>query len=143
MARQSRKTAAQVAQKWSTNLQQAVPSVTQGVNAVTTSPGVIAANNPQGYLAGVQANVAKWQRKTGAVTLQDWKTAMTQKGIPHMQQGAAQAQQKVQTAMAPVLDAVYNLRDQINSSMPRGTLQQNLARMNAMVNGMAQYNSGH
>jgi hypothetical protein len=144
MARQARKTAAQVAQKWSQNLTASTQSITNGVNAVTVAPTQLAAANVQGYIQGVQAAVAsgKWQRNLNKVSLQDWKTAMTQKGISHIQTGATQAQPKVQQVFGPLLDFIYNTRDQINSSHPRGTLAANLARANAFATAMSQYNSG-
>lgn len=144
MARQARKTASQVAQKWATNLANSTNQIQQGVNAVTTSPTALAAANPTGYLQGIQRAVSsgKWQANLQAVSLQDWKTAMVQKGIPHIQTGAAQSQQKVATKFTPLLDFIYNTRDSVNSSNPRGTLQQNIQRMNAFVQAMAGYKSG-
>ena len=143
MARQARKTAAQVAQKWSQNLQSATQSIQNGVNAVTTAPTQLAAANVNGYLQGIQQAVAsgKWQKNLQAVSLQDWKNAMTNKGIPHIQTGAVQGQQKVQQVMGPLLDYIYNTRDQVNQSNPRGSLAQNLARANAFATAMSQYSS--
>lgn len=141
MARQARKSAQQVAQKWSQNLMAAVPSITAGVNGVQTSPTQLAANNVQGYLTGVQNAVAtgRWQSGLQSVSLQDWKNAMLNKGVPHIQTGATQGQAKVQSAFGPLLDYIYNGRDQINASNPRGTLQQNIARSQAMITYMANY----
>lgn len=130
-----------MAQKWSANLQAATKSITDGVNSVQTSPTQLAAANPNGYLAGVQKALAsgKWQASLQAVSLSDWKNSMVQKGIPHIQTGAVQAVPKVQAAFGPLLDAVYNTRDQVNSQYPRGTLQQNLQRANAFATAMSQY----
>lgn len=142
MARQARKTAAAVAQKWSQNLAASGQTMTNGINGVTVSPGQLAAANSQAYLTGVQQNVGKWQSKLQAMPLSTWQNAMKVKGIPRVQQAATTDQGKVQSAMGPLLDYVYNTRDQINSSMPRGSLQQNISRMTAFVNQMSQYNSG-
>lgn len=139
MARQARKTAAQVAQKWSQNLGNSGQTMTNGINGVTVSPGQLAAANYQAYLSGVQQNVGKWQAKLQNMPLSSWQNAMKVKGIPRVQAAASTDMPKVQTAFGPLLDAVYAARDQINSTMPRGTLQQNIARMTAMVNAMAGY----
>lgn len=143
MARQARKTAQQVAAKWSQNLTNSTTAIQNGVNAVTTSPTQLAAQNVNGYLQGVQAAVAsgKWQRNLQAVSLQDWKTSMQQKGIPHIQTGATAAQPKVATAFGPLLQYVYDTRDAVNQSHPRGSLAQNLARANAFATQMANYKS--
>lgn len=141
MARQARKTAAQVAQKWSQNLSASTQSITNGVNSVQTSPTQLAAVQVNAYLQGVQHAVTsgKWQRGLQAVSLQDWKNSMLQKGVPHIQTGAVQGQGKVQQVMGPLLDFVYNTRDSINQSNPRGSLQQNLARANAFATAMSNY----
>lgn len=141
MARQAQKSPSAVAQKWSANLQNAVPSMTAGVNAVTTSPTTLAAQNQQGYLMGVQAAVqsGKWAAGLNNVSLADWKNAMVNKGIPRVQSGAVQGQPKMQAAMTKLLPFIYQARDQVNSSTPRGGLQQNLQRMNQFVTLMAGY----
>lgn len=143
MARQARKTAAQVAQKWGTNLGAATPSMQAGVQGVTVAPTQLAANQAQAYMAGVQNAVAsgKWQARLNAVSLQSWRDAYVKKGIPRVQQAATTDQPKVQAAMGPLLDYIYNLRDQINSSQPRGTLSQNIQRATAMMQGMSNYKS--
>lgn len=141
MARQARKTAAQVAQKWSTNLTNATTQMQNGINGVTVSPGQLAAQQSAAYLAGVQQNVGKWQAKLQAMPLSQWQNAMKTKGIPRVQQAATTDMPQVQAAFGPLLDFTYNLRDQINSSMPRGSLAQNINRMTSFVQGMAQYKS--
>ena len=142
MARQARKTAQQVAQKWSQNLSNSGTTMTNGINGVTVSPGQLAAANAQAYISGVQQNVGKWQAKLQAMPLATWQNAMKVKGIPRVQAAATTDMAKVQTAFGPLLDYTYNLRDQINSSMPRGSLSQNIQRMTAQVQGMSQYKSG-
>lgn len=141
MARQARKTAQQVAQTWATRMAAAGPQVQAGVNAVQTSPTQLAAANVNGYLAGVQMAVSsgKWQQKLQAVSLQDWKSSMLNKGVQHMQTGAAAAVNKVTAAMGPLLQYVYDTRDSINAANPRGTLQQNIQRSVAFQTAMANY----
>lgn len=144
MAKQARKTAQQVAQKWSTNLANATTSITNGVNAVTTAPTQLAAMQQTAYLTGIQHAVAsgKWANALNNVTLADWKTAMLQKGVPRIATGATAAQPKVQQAFTPLLQFVYDTRDSVNAANPRGTLQQNMARMNAFVQAMSTYRTG-
>jgi hypothetical protein len=143
MARQARKTAAQVAQKWSTNLQNSTPTMTSGINGVTVAPTQLAAAQSQAYVTGVQNAVAsgRWQSALQKVSLSQWQNAMKTKGIPRVQQAATTDMPTVQAAFGPLLDFVYNARDQINSTMPRGSLAQNIQRMNAMVQAMAAYKS--
>lgn len=141
MARQARKSAADVAKKWGTNLSNATVQMQKGAQGVTISPTQLAAANQQGYLSGVQNAVSsgKWANALQKVSLGQWQNAYTTKGIPRVQQAAATDQPKVQAAFGPLLDYVYSARDNVNASMPRGTLQQNIQRSVAMMTAMAQY----
>lgn len=141
MARQARKTAADVANKWSQNLSNSTTQMQKGAQSVTVAPTQLAAANPNGYLNGVQQAVSsgKWQANLQKVTLSQWQNAYVTKGIPRVQQAATADKPAVQAAMGPLLDAVYAARDQINASMPRGNLQQNIQRSVAMMQAMAQY----
>lgn len=143
MARQAQKTAANVAQKWANNLNAATTTIQQGVQSVTTAPTALAARNPNAYLAGVQNAVSsgKWQNRLNAVSLSDWQNAMKTKGIPRIQTGTAAGQPKMQSFMSNFLPFVYQTRDAINSSQPRGTLAQNMQRMTSFVQAMAGYKS--
>jgi hypothetical protein len=138
MAKSAQKNPATVAAKWATNLGAATQTMTQGVQAVQTSPTAMAAQNESGYLAGVQKAVSsgKWARNLQSVSLQQWQQAMTSKGIPRVAGGANDAKGKVQNFQAQLLPFVYNLRSQLPA---RGGLGQNVARMTAFVQGMAQF----
>lgn len=140
MARQAQKSAADVAAKWSTNLGAAGDTIKRGVGAVQTAPTALAARNPDGYLAGVQRAVSsgKWQQRLNSVSLQAWQNAMVNKGISRVQTGAQYGKPNVQNFMQAFLPAVYSARDSLQS-MPRGTLEQNIGRMNAFVRAMAQF----
>lgn len=141
MARQATKTAAQVAQKWGQNLGNATQQMTNGARGVTVSPTQLAAANPNGYLQGVQqaVNSGKWASALQNVSLSQWQNAYISKGIPRVQQAAATDQPNVQAAFSNLLPYIYQARDQINSSMPRGTLQQNIQRSTAMITAMSNY----
>jgi hypothetical protein len=143
MAKQAQKNPATVAAKWATNLGNATATMTAGVQAVQTSPTALAAQHPDSYLAGVQQAVSsgKWARNLQAVSLQSWQQDMIQKGIPRVSQGANASKGKVQSFQSQLLPFVYNLRSQLP---PRGGLGQNVARMTAFVQGMANfsYNKG-
>lgn len=141
MARNARKQASAVAQKWSMNLGNATQQMQTGAQGVTTAPTQLAAANANGYLAGVQQAVSsgKWQAALQAVSLSQWQQAYIQKGIARVQQAANTDKGKVQAAFGPLLDYVYNARDQINASQPRGSLAQNIARSQAMIQAMAGY----
>ncbi len=130
------KNPAQVAAKWSQNLGAAGTSIQQGVAAVTVNPAEQAAAQASlavtNYAAAKDKMVAGLQR----TTLSQWQQAMNQKGIPRIQQGASQAQPKVQAFMQQLLPAVAAAKA---SLPPRGNLQQNLQRAAAFATAMSQF----
>jgi len=142
VARQAQKNAVDVAAKWATNLAASTAQIAKGVAAVQTAPTALAARNPDGYLQGVQQAVSsgRWQARLNAVTLQQWQSAMTNKGIPRIQSGATQGKQNMQNFMQNFLPFVYSAQAQL-ASQPRGNLEQNIARMNTFVRAMATYQS--
>lgn len=124
-----------VSKKWAQNLGSAGPQITAGVAAVQTSPMSKAAANVNGYLQGVTnaVNSGKWVRGLNRRTLQDWQTAMTQKGIGRIGTGAQAALPKFQAFMTQWLP--YEAAG-VSSLPPRGDINANTARAVAMI----QYN---
>lgn len=123
----------QAAADWVAGLSGKTDKITRGVQAVTVAPGQAAARQKALYLAQVQANVDKWASKTAAVPLETWKSAMTDKGIPRIGQGATAAQSKMSTFFARLLPHI----DTVKASLPpRGNFDQNLARLDKFLRGM-------
>lgn len=134
------KNAADVANKWATNLAQSTQAITQGVQQVTTAPTQLAAQNLQGYLAGTQQAVAsgKMQQALNKVSLSDWQNAMIQKGVPRVATGAANAKPKFQAFMQSFLPYLQQGVQQLQNQ-PRGTLEQNIQRAVTMMQWNANY----
>jgi hypothetical protein len=101
---------------------------------VTESPTAKAASNPQKFLMGVQAAVqsGKWQAGLNAVSLQDWKTAMIQKGVGRVAQGTQAALPKMQAFMARFYPILQQNMEQVNA-MPNNTLEDRINKMVAMA----------
>lgn len=123
-----------VANRWAQNLGASVTKITSGVNAVTTSPTSQAAAASQLWLSRLNdpATMAKWQRNLNKVTLSDWQTAMKQKGIPRISQGAQAAIPKMVKFMTAWLPYEAAGQSQIKS-MPDVTLEDRIARAAAMI----------
>lgn len=125
------------AAKWVQRTSAAVPDYQAGVMRVTQAPGQAAARQQQAYLNGVQAAAAsgKWANNVGAVSLQDWQTAASQKGGQRLAQGVQQAQAKMEGAMArvfPMIDAVQREVSSMDTSTPEGRI----AKATAFMTGM-------
>lgn len=131
--------AADVARKWSRNLGTAGDAMRAGIQGVTVNPAEKAAQRQDAYVAGVQRAVAdgKYQRGLRRVTLAMWQDAMLTKGLNRIAAGASAAQPKMEAFLQKWLPHQEALKTKLQS-MPRGDLQQNIARAIAAI----QHNAG-
>lgn len=132
----------QIAEKWARNLGTSTDSIRQGVQAVQISPTEKAARQSDAYLQGVQAAVSSGKYAAGLrkVTLQDWQNAMINKGINRIASGAAASKGKVQDFLTKFLPHV-EAGQRMLESMPRGGLDQNIARAVAMMQHNARFSN--
>lgn len=131
---------AEAARRWAQRLGAATDKIRSGVQAVTVSPGEKAVRQVDQYVAGIQRAVAerRWQDGLLAMTLQDWKDMMLTKGLPRIASGAQAAIPKFErflTAFFPHLETGLRQLE----SMPRGDLQQNIARAVFMIEHNARF----
>ena len=132
-------TAQQVSAKWLTNFGNAATAMTDGVNAVQTAPGQLAAAQATLWLQRLQQSQTKWATRVSAVTLPEWKTAMINLGIPRAQQGASAKQANYTSFITDYMNFLSGAVAQVKS-MPKGTLAQGIARASSMIT--ASYNWG-
>jgi hypothetical protein len=122
-----RMTAAEIAAKWKTRASAATQDVVTGVDRVTEHPGRKAAAQKSAWVQNTQASADKWERRVQAGSLEDWKKA-TKEGASRIASGVQAKAGKVEQfwgEFGPFQDSVTAQ----TRAMPRGTLQQNLARM--------------
>lgn len=131
-------TAAEWLAKWGTNLGASSTYITNGVNKVQTAPGVSAAAAQDRMLAGVTAAVQNgtWAKRVSGVSLQSWQQAMIKKGIPRLTQGISTAQQNKTQQISALLTAV-DASAQAANQLPKGGLEQGIARANAFMRAMS------
>lgn len=127
-------TAQQWLQSWGNGLNGAATAIKNGVAQVTTAPGQAAAAKQDKMLAGVTSAVqsGKWAKNTSAVSLQQWQSSMTTKGINNISSGVAQAQatkvQKIQTMLDQNAAAVAGV-----ANMPTDTADQRMQKALAFM----------
>lgn len=123
-----------VAANWQRGMANSSEKLKQGIQAVTVSPTSKAALRIDAMVAGVQraANSGKTQAALNAVTLEDWKKSMLDKGVGRVAAGASAAQPKFAAFMQRFLPHLQQGLNQLDS-MPRGDLEQNIARADAMM----------
>lgn len=120
------------AARWAQNLQAAGPKMTAGANAVTVSPGQLAARQSDVWLANTTAAVDKFKRNSAAVTVDSWRQAYLGKGQRNIASGVSQAQPKVVAFMQQWLPHMETVKA---SLPPRGNFEANLARSAAQIRG--------
>lgn len=136
----ARVTPAEAAQKLSRRLQAATADITKGINAVTEAPGIKAAASAELMLARLIETVQSgvWAEAVSAVSLQDWKTAAINKGVPRIAQGIQTAEPKLirfYTQLLPAVDAAVAKVQ----NMPNLTLEDRIARSAAYQREMANF----
>ena len=125
------KDAATVAQRWATNLSGATAKIAEGVDAVTVSPGVLAAKQADVWQANTVAAKDKFKRNVGRMQLGDWQSAMKNKGINRIAQGAQDGVPKMTMFLTSFLP---HLEAGVRALPPRGGLAQNIDRAVKMIN---------
>ena len=131
----------QAAQKWQRNLSASTQTITEGVNRVQESPTAKAARSIDRMVSGFQRAAAdgKIQDGLNAVTLEDWKSAMIDKGVSRIASGAAQAEPKFEKFMAEFLPFLESGVRALDSEMPRGDTEQNIQRAVSMMRHNAKF----
>ena len=123
--------------RWLNNLSAAGETIRQGVEAVSVSPTQMAAESADRFIQGVQESVAsgKWQDGLRAVSLSDWKNAFVSK-LSRIPTGARSAEPKMISFFQDFLPFVER---EVSSLPPRGSFEQNKARMLQMVDALHNY----
>lgn len=138
----ARKTAANVAKKWATNMQAATTAMKDGVNGVTVSPTSKAADNVEKWLAGVQRARQEGTFEAGlrGVSLESWRQAMLQKGIPRISSGVTEATPKMERFLGELLSHTDSVSQQIQA-MPSNTPEERKQRMLRNFELMSEFRS--
>lgn len=129
--------AQQYGQKWASNLKASSGYIKEGVNRVKTAPGEQAAAAAELMLARLTEAVTSglWAKKVAAVSLQDWQSAMINKGIGRIAAGADQAVKTKQQTWANLLSAVESAQAAANA-IPKGDINASIQRAAAYMTAM-------
>ena len=130
----------QFTKKWGDRLTGATEQITNGVNNVSTAPGVMAAKKQEKMRAGINRALdsGKWAKNVAAVPLADWKNAILTKGLQRLSSGVEGAKPKVAAFAGKLLPYLDGLQKTVGA-MPDLTLQDNINRMVKHVTEMSKF----
>ena len=133
------KDATYVADKWRSNLKGSTDAMRKGVDGVTVAPSKKAIESKEKMKRNLIEAIdsGKWEDGLKAVSLDDWKTAMD-KGINRVGTGADASVGKVESFMKDFLPHLEEGKKKVDA-MPNVTLEDNIARAEAMIRHNAQY----
>ena len=118
----------------------ALEDLRRGVGAVTEAPGAKAAQKADKMRAKLVEAIdsGKWQKRVAAVSLDDWKKAMLEKGVARVPAGIDAAAEKTRKFAAQLLAFEATLKDTVDR-MPDLTLEDSIARSTAWIRGMSKF----
>jgi len=130
----------QAQEKHARNLKASVPDITIGVDAVTEAPGKKAAAAQAKMKANLNASIddGTWAARVSAVTLEDWKKQMKEKGIGRISAGIDGAADKTRDFFSQLFAYQDSIKPEIDR-LPDLTLEDSINRMTTWVRKMAQF----
>ena len=130
----------QYAEKQARNLKNSLPDIRMGIERVSQAPGQQAAAAQQRMKDNLHRSIddGRWAAKVSGVSLEDWKQAALTKGVDRIAQGIDQAHNKQVIMAGRLLSAVDSSAAKVRQ-MPKGTIQDSIARMTAFVEDMHKF----
>jgi uncharacterized lipoprotein YddW (UPF0748 family) len=135
-----RVTPEQYADKHNRRLKAAIEDVRTGVQRVTESPTIKAAAHQDKMLAELTRAVqsGKWAQRLKAVTLEDWRAKMIDKGVPRIASGIDAARPKVVAFATELINYENTVLAEIDR-MPELTIEDSIARATQWIRRMAAF----
>ena len=127
-------------EKHARRLKGAIEDMRRGVERVDTAPGVKAAAKKDKMRQRLMEALdsGKWEKRVAAVTLDEWKQDMIEKGLNRVASGIDRAAPKVKEFAAQLLAHEEEGLKKIES-MPDVTLEDSINRMTAWVRHMSKF----
>lgn len=136
----ARLTPTQFADKQATRLKGAAQEIRAGIEAVTEAPTRKAAMKKEKFRQNLNAAIdsGRWERNLNAVTVEDWKDAMLNKGVGRISAGIDGARGKVIAFAEKLLPFQDSLRKDVEK-MPDLTLEDRINRATQFMRGMSKF----
>jgi len=136
----SRLTAKQVTEKHARRLKGAVEDMRIGVDGVTVNPMEKAIKKIPKMRANLIKAIdeGKVERGMKRVSLDDWKTAMIDRGIPRVAAGVDAAADKIEDFYGELLPHIDKVKSEVDR-LPDVSLEDSINRMGTFIRGMAKF----
>lgn len=127
-------------QKWVNRLTNAIPDVKKGIDRVTESPTEAAAKSVDKWFAGLQKarSTGKYERGLRGVSLEEWKSKARDVGADRIGTGAVAAHDKQVNFYGKLFPYQDSLQRRVKA-MPNTSLQDNIQRAVAWIQGMSEF----
>lgn len=124
----------------SQRLKASLDRIRKGVDKVTVAPGQKAAQKADKWHAKISAAETKeiWRKNTAAVPLEEWKTALRDKGVSRIPEGLDASVPKRLAFAQKLLAYESGLSDKIQA-MPDITLEDSVNRAATWIREMARF----
>jgi len=127
-------------EKHARRLKASVEDIRKGVEKITRNPCELAAAKQEKMISKLteSINSGKWAKNLKKVTLDEWKTKMTEKGIPRISGG-------IDGAKAKVIDFAKDLLPHVDAGvekvkrLPDLTIEDSVNRASAFIRHMADF----
>ena len=130
----------EAAEKWARNTKGATQDMRRGIERVTEAPGMKAAEKVNKMRAGVLAALddGTWEENVAAVSLQDWKKDMIDKGVGRVAAGVDGAQGKQSDFYSQLFDHQEGIARELEG-MPDLTLEDGIDRAVHQMRRMSEF----
>lgn len=136
----ARVTPQEYAEKLARRLSAATEDIRRGIERVRENPMEAAAAQQDLLLQRLQEVIqsGRWAELVRAVSLQEWKSAATQKGVPRIGPGIQAARPKLERFATQLLPAVDAAVAEVKA-MPKTTLEDRINRAVSYMRRMSQF----
>jgi len=133
-------TPSEATEKHARRLKGATEDIRRGVSRVTEAPGEKAAAKEQKFRQNLLASIdnGKWARRVKSVSLGEWQSLMSEKGIPRIAAGVDASADKIEDFFSQLFAHQEGLERKV-SGMSDLTLEDSIARMTTWVRGMSDF----
>lgn len=126
-----------VKEKWKRKLKAATEDIRAGVEAVDVAPSKKAIEQKEllkkKLIEAIDSGI--WEKQLGKVTLEDWKKAVLETGIPRIASGVEKADKKMEDFFKWLIDAVEAAKAEIKTKKD-GTIESSIARASEFMRAM-------